>query len=434
MKIEFKRIAKVDLTKVFPVIDSSDYKLLSGQSLIIQDQEWKSIQKKGYLQVGPYQISKDLIDIAAGESNDPIQNKIKEEVSKKAIHSNDMVDIMFQSVKLGKNLLQYGRGGHNKSEGTVMILEMMRKEGLITEQPFIMALGDGLTEETLLGGINIKKFKDDGELVYLLNSPAFFGNHEVVILEEIFDAPPQVLLTLKDILSSGEVRKGNQRHKIKTKLVIGLTNRSKEEFAEDDSLEALTQRFPLTLKVEWPSYSTSDWQKLFKVVFDSDFNDQYKNKLRELAEILNQNNSTGTSFCSPRTAVHAAKLYCNGGDLRYISDIDQQVVKDYFKANKDSEQETADNNMFSIIDEYIKANKIEGLDLDAELLAILLDEQEKRTGEKLEIEADPDKGVKVNKLEYAVALMNMHSFSAKNRDRSIKKIQEIKEMISQLKK
>lgn len=432
MKIEFKRIAKVDLTKVFPVIPEADYKLLSGNSLIISDADWEKIQKKGYLDVGPYQISKDLIDVATGEQNDPKQIKIQAEVSKSSVYSEEMVDILFRGINLKKNVLMYGRGGHNKSEGTAKVLDLMKAEGLISSEPFVMSFGDGLTEETLLGGIDIKKFKDTGELRYLLHNS--FIEHEIVVFEEIFDAPPQVLLTLKDILSSGEVRKGNQRQKIKTKLVIGLTNRSKSDFSEDDSLEALTQRFPLTLKVEWPSYSTKDFQKLFSVVFDKDFNDQHKHKLRELAEILNQNNAAQTSFCSPRTAVHAATLYCNGGDLKYISDIDPAIIDAYFKANKDNEQEQADNNMFSIIEEYIKANKIEGLDTDEELLRIILDEHESRTGEKLEVETDPDKGIKVKKLQYAVALMNMHSWHRKNHDKSVKKIQEIKEMISQLSK
>lgn len=432
MKIEFKRIAKVDLGKVFPVIPEADYKLLSGTSLIIPDKQWEEIQKKGFLAVGPYQISKDLIDIATGESHDPIQSKIQAEVSKTAIYSEEMVDVLFKGITLGKNVLQFGRGGHNKSEGTLKILELMKAEKVITSEPFVMSFGDGLTEETLLGGIDIKKFKDTGELKYLLHNS--FIEHEIVIFEEIFDAPPQVLLTLKDILSSGWVRKGNQKQKIKTKLVIGLTNKSKEDFSEDDSLEALTQRFPLTLKVEWPSYTKSDWSKLFKTVFDSDFNDQHKNKLRELSEILAENHNAKTMFCSPRTAVHAAMLYCNGGDLKYISDIDPNVIDAYFKANKDSEQEQADAGMFAQIEQYVKDNKIEGLDTDEEILRLILDEHESRTGEKVEVETDPDKGVKVKKLEFAVALMNMHSWSKKNVEKSTKKIQEIKEIISQLKK
>lgn len=432
MKIEFKRLSKVNLPEIFPVISEADYKLLSGQHLIISEADYNKIQSKGYLQVGPYQISKDLIQISSDNSVDPRQAKIQAVISKSSIYSEELVDVLFKGITLGKNVIMYGRGGHNKSEGTIQVLNEMKKEGLINSEPFVMSFGDGLTEESLFGGIKIKKFKDTGELEYLFENS--FLEHEIVIFEEIFDAPPQILLSLKDVLTSKMARKGNQKHPMKTKIIIGLTNKSKEDFSEDDSLEALAQRFPLTLKVEWKSYEKNDWTKLFNTVFDKDFNDEHKVKLRELSEILSQNHKAQKSFCSPRTAVHAASLYCAGGDLKYISDIDNEVIDAYFKANKDQQQESEDATMFELIDQYIKDNKIEGLNTDEALLKIILGEHEERTGEKIELEDTGDKATKVKKLEFADALMNLHSWSRVNVDKSTRKRQEIKEIIEQLKK
>jgi hypothetical protein len=195
-------------------------------------------------------------------------------------------------------------------------------------------LGEGLTEEALFGGLEMKKFLEKGEYEYLVQNS--FMNHEVVIFEEIFDAPAPILLSLKDIITSGYFRKGHQTFKIKTKMIIGLTNKSKEAFSEDDSLEALVQRFPATVKVEWDSYTKEDWRNLFNKVFDKEFTKKHKTKLYDLTNIFELNNSIGSGFVSPRTAVKAAKIYAFGGSLDMISDLDKDIVKKYFKENKDS--------------------------------------------------------------------------------------------------
>jgi MoxR-like ATPase len=72
-----------------------------------------------------------------------------------------------------------------------------------------------------------------------------------VIFEEIFDANPQVLAALKDTLTSKEIRNGNQRFPIKTQIIIGLTNKTYEEVIEDDSTEALTQRFAVSYPFQY---------------------------------------------------------------------------------------------------------------------------------------------------------------------------------------
>lgn len=112
MKIEFKRVNTVDLKKVFPVINQEDYNLIAGNSLIISDKDYEKIQKSGSFKVGPYEISKDLIQIAKGESYDPVQQDIFQEIEKKYVYSDKFVDVMFKGIQLEKNILLFGRGGH----------------------------------------------------------------------------------------------------------------------------------------------------------------------------------------------------------------------------------------------------------------------------------------------------------------------------------
>lgn len=429
MKIEFKSLKGLDLTKVFPVIVADDYKLIEGHSLVISDPEYKKIEKQGYFEIGGVQVSKDLIQVAKGETYDPVRQVVADKVNETCLYADDMIEALFKAMQLNQNVLMYGRGGHNKSEGTMTILEEMRQAGVINSKPFVMAFGDGLTEEALFGGIQIKKFRDSGELEYLVKNS--FMEHEIVVFEELFDAPPQILLSLKDIMTSGWFRKGNQTHKVKTKIIIGLTNKSKSDFSEDESLEALAQRFPLTLKVEWESYGKKDWRALFDKVFDAEFNKTHKYKLEELAEILTQNNVNGNTFVSPRTAVHAAKLYASGGNLKFISDIDKSTLDAYYKANKDSQKEKEDENMFNMIDDYIKSNNLGDIDTNAKLLDIILGEHKSRTGEEIVVEQDTNSNlIKANKLKFAKGLMDIHSWSAKNMDKAKRKKQEILDLIS----
>ena len=61
MKIKFKNIKEVDFNKVFPIIKEKDYILLSGQELIIQEDEYKKLLDNKYLNLGGFHISLHLI-------------------------------------------------------------------------------------------------------------------------------------------------------------------------------------------------------------------------------------------------------------------------------------------------------------------------------------------------------------------------------------
>ena len=433
MKIKFKNITdSLDFTKIFPVIDADDYSLLAGRELTISDNDYEKIKEKGFLDVKPYQISIDLIEQIGEDGISATQQKVLDKINEHTVYQEKLVDVLFKGFELGKNVLMYGRGGHNKSEGTLDVLKELKAEGLINSDPFVMSFGDGLTEESLFGGMNVKKFTDDGIMEYLFKNS--FLEHEIVVFEEIFDAPPQVLLSLKDVLTSGYARKGNQSHKSKVKMVIGLTNKSKEEFAEDDSLEALAQRFPLTLKVEWPSYNKSDFNLLFKKVFGKEFYEDNRSTLNELSDILYQNNAAQETFVSPRTAVHAASLYCAGGDLKYISDISPKILGEFKKANKDRRLIEQDDRVINLTEKYIIDNGLDKVDIDKTIMSMISQVEERRTGKKLELDIDnSDKEGKLKKAEFLLNSIKMHSFSVQKKDVASDLIRRISDIITNLK-
>jgi MoxR-like ATPase len=226
------------------------------------------------------------------------------------INSDDVANILCLSMEQMENVVLYGRGGHGKS---VMTEEFFKFQGI---EPYVKSLGKGTMIEDLLGGLKIKEFQDDGKLEYKVENS--FMNHEYVVFEEAFDAPLQVLEQLKDILSSGFFRNGNQTFELKTKMIVVCTNRTRHELEEDDSIKALMERFPFELKVEWDDYSANEYNKMFTKVLKRD--------LIEFAAMIEEANKV--RFISPRTAVKAAKVYteCGLDELKYVAGFSAGVV------------------------------------------------------------------------------------------------------------
>ena len=239
----------------------------------------------------------------------------RQHLEKKFILWGDFADIVQFGLMSNKNVIIFGKGGHGKSE---MSEQYIKALGL---DAFTQSCGSGLTEEKLFGGLNLKKFNDTGEIEYLVQNS--FMNHEVIVFEELLDAPIHVLLSLKDILTSKRFRQGHQQFKIKTKFVLCLTNRSRAEVTEDNSIEAFMDRFPLEYEMNWKNYNASNYFKLVrKVVPQVDEDDA-----QLLADMFSSLWNAGV-FISPRTAVHASELFHNFGiaSLRFLQGIDQKVI------------------------------------------------------------------------------------------------------------
>src|SRR5690606_15466463 len=129
----------------------------------------EQIKKKGSFvlfkdDAGEKCISAELFDIKEDDGSyiNEDYEEIKKLVDSKFIFSKDVAEILLRGFDAKKNVLLYGKGGHGKSEITEMVTNELYKRGLISGEPFIKALGDGLTQEELFGGIDIKEMKDTG--------------------------------------------------------------------------------------------------------------------------------------------------------------------------------------------------------------------------------------------------------------------------------
>lgn len=209
------------------------------------------------------------------------------------------------AMKTEQNLVLYGKGGYGKSEFSV---EFLQDLGI---KPYVITMGTGMTTDRLFGGFDIATFNTTGRMEYLVENS--FMNHEYVIFEELFDAPDFILEQLKDILSARVFRNGSQVYPLKTKLIFCATNKTRSEFAKNNSLKALMERFPLEHLVQWPSHTREDYENLLVTKLG------YADPL--LTYILASYHDSGHTI-SPRIALSAAEVLaaCGLECLQFIAD------------------------------------------------------------------------------------------------------------------
>lgn len=250
-----------------------------------------------------------------------------------------------------KNVILYGPGGHGKSELTN---SFFAERGI---NPFVITMGTGMTTDRLFGGLNIPVFNTTGKIEYLVENS--FMNYEYVVFEELFDAPDFILEQLKDILSSGVFRNGTQHFEIKTKYIVCATNRTREEFSKNASLQALMERFPLEHNVIWDNYTDIAYMTLLESKFG-------EGEVDPLIPFILQKYSEKSITISPRVAVTAYQIFmsCGIDGLMYIADFNKK--SDILKsAVKEFEDNAVVNEKFSKIQElYNELSENNLLDLE----------------------------------------------------------------------
>lgn len=255
---------------------------------------------------------------------------MKKTVSKKVAVGRDLssefvfMDKAVKIIEVGmateENVILYGPGGHGKSELTMAIFENLGID------PYVITMGTGMTVDRLFGGLDIIEFEKTGKIEYLVENS--FMNHEVVIFEELFDAPDFILEQLKDILSSRKFRNGSQVFEIKTKFIVCCTNRTREEFSKNMSLRALMERFPLELNVIWDNYTEHTYNKLLEAKFGV-------GNVDPIIPFLLQEYHKSSITISPRVAIKAYKVYeqCGPDALTFIAEFAKKpnIIQDTLK-------------------------------------------------------------------------------------------------------
>jgi len=270
-------------------------------------------------------------------------------VKNKYIYMDDFCELMELGIKLKKPVMIYGKGGHSKSEASELYLRT-----LLNRDVYVKSCGAKTTSEDLFGPISSKEYKEKD--IYVHNVAGTWLEQEFVIFEELLDAPIHVLLDLKDVITSGKFRNGTQNVINQNKFILCLTNRSKSEVMEDDSIQAFLDRFPLTYKMEWDRYNKTDFKKLFKKVLSDE--------LTDIAELIENLHDTGI-WVSPRTAIHIGQIYLhsNYSGLKFIEGITAETLKKIKQLQIQKEAEKDILKVSTMLDTFISNQESRKSDL-----------------------------------------------------------------------
>jgi MoxR-like ATPase len=241
-------------------------------------------------------------------------NKVRTILSSQFVFCDDVAEALAVALTAKKNAILWGPGGHAKSAMVKAVIDGLH----MAQDAFFLSFGEGMDEATLWGGLDFGKLETEKVLHYF-PSQSFLAAR-IAVFEELFDAPASVLLSLKDTLTAKELRKGSQRCAMKTEVIIACTNREPQEIAEmGPAAQALIERFPLQLRVAWPSYNASDYKALFEKV-----NNRRMNGFTPvLAEVIAKATAEG-NFISPRTAVHALDIVVAAAEARGVSEVSKE--------------------------------------------------------------------------------------------------------------
>ncbi|KKS82791.1 MAG: ATPase AAA-5 domain protein [Candidatus Wolfebacteria bacterium GW2011_GWC1_43_10] len=221
-------------------------------------------------------------------------SRIREILGTSFIYFEEVAEVLAVALTARKNVILWGPGGHAKS---AMVTAVIRGLGLEAETS-VQSCGEGLDEAALWGGLNFRKLEDEKVLEYFPENS--FLARRYAVFEELFDAPASVLLALKDTMTSGVLRKGTQQFPMCTQVIIACTNREPAEIADlGPAVAALVERFPLQLRVSWPSYIARDYLAMYEKI------PSVLNGFTPiLAEVI-ASQVAGGNVVSPRTAMYA---------------------------------------------------------------------------------------------------------------------------------
>ena len=223
------------------------------------------------------------------------QTKVKSALDKDFVKTDDMAEMLGLAFQHNKNCMIYGPPGYGKSE---MVMSVIRSFGL-EEQTFVKMLSVDIDTAELLGGLDIKRFRESNQVWY--NCDDSFMSYPVVVFEEFADCPPSTLAMLKDILTAKKFRNGSQQYALKTQVVIAITNHKPEEIADlGDWAKAILDRFPFRGEIYWDTHTKGDYLELFDKIKP----DAAPDVTNQIAELSEQSSAKGAPI-SPRVARNA---------------------------------------------------------------------------------------------------------------------------------
>ncbi|MDF1661687.1 MAG: AAA family ATPase [Planctomycetota bacterium] len=161
-----------------------------------------------------------------------LNTQVFERLKRTFIGKSEIVDLLGVSLVAGENLFILGPPGTAKS---ALVNELAR---LIEGKSFEYLLTRFTEPNELFGPFDISKLRE-GELI--TNTEGMLPEASLVFLDELLNANSAILNGLLMVLNERVFRRGKERWKLPTLMVVGASN----HLPQDDALQALFDRFLL---------------------------------------------------------------------------------------------------------------------------------------------------------------------------------------------
>lgn len=147
--------------------------------------------------------------------------------------------ILKLSLVSGIPLIITGKGGEGKSEIVSRFMLLFDDSVSIYKGAFNVRTSPA----DVLGGYDLAKMLDPKNPKVVLDVANGISQHHVALIEEAMDATAPALISMKDFLTSNEVKVGREVIKGILKWLVFVTNHNPQDFSSDASKAALMERF-----------------------------------------------------------------------------------------------------------------------------------------------------------------------------------------------
>ena len=235
---------------------------------------------------------------------------VQKSIAKEFYNVEDVVEFIYNTIIAGGNAILHGPGGFGKSEITKAFFKYFD----IT--PLVVVGHSGTDIESLLGIPNIKKLTEES-----IHEVAFensvFSKPGILIFEEFLDVKPSVASALKDIITEGGYRRGDELIPSKIGSMFICSNKAPDEVVIDFSTAAFyKERFPYSKYIIWSDYSSKEYLNLFKLVYKDKFEED-EASFKLIAELCSGSCNADT-IISPRMAFNTMNLFLIKKDTKLL--------------------------------------------------------------------------------------------------------------------
>lgn len=268
------------------------------------------------------------------------------EISKIFVFSEETASVIYNALDNGQNAILHGPGGYAKSDIVRFALQMVTDPATYVKDVFITACGPKMDASQFIGYKDLAVMKATGELVSRMEKTMFVA-YQYALLDELFAAPNQLILFLRDAATAGSICVDGVCYTNRLQSMFGCTNVSPESWIaaaapeELDSRKALVQRYMFRKTVQWSSHTADDFDKMFQARTGS--------TEPVWAEMCAETFKAVPGF-SPRTAMIGLEIYRKSGlaGLCHFDELPVEIYQMWQKTEKTKGYITEANRIYRL--------------------------------------------------------------------------------------